>query len=125
VWKDTLRSREWLDRCGESLLVNAWKWALEADPSVTLSSSEGDVLTPLTLTAAEAYHNALWGLAANGVPLGAIGVQARHAPCPSPVHFLPGALHGQSGLKYTRHEVLALVPPLTSPALAHCMGIIN
>jgi hypothetical protein len=75
VWKDTLRSREWIERCGEELLINAWRWAREADATATLCSSEGDVLTPLTLTRAEAYHNALWGLASKGVPLGAIGVQ--------------------------------------------------
>ena len=80
LWRDTMKSREWIDRCGEELLINAWKWAKEVDATATLCSLESDILTPLTLTRAEAYHNTLWGLSSKGVPLGAIGVQVKEQP---------------------------------------------
>ena len=35
------------------------------------------MLDSLTLTKAEAYHNMVWAMASRGVPVGAVGVQAR------------------------------------------------
>jgi len=77
VWKGALVWREWLERCGQDLFFNAFRWAQQADDTATLCSSEFDVLSTLTLTNAEAYHNMIWGMNADGVPVKGIGVQAR------------------------------------------------
>ena len=76
VWTDAMKNREWIGRCGESLLFNAYKWAHQADPKAQLLTSEVDILSPRTLTSAEAYHNMVWEMAHNrDVPVGAIGVR--------------------------------------------------
>ena len=69
VWKGALHWREWIDRCGESLFFDAYRWAHEADPTALLCSSEADVLTTRTLTNAEAYHNLVYRLMDQGVPI--------------------------------------------------------
>lgn len=71
-----MESRDWIDRCGEALYFDAFRWAHEADPSVKLCSSESHVLSSLTLTKAEAYHNLVYRLKSMGVPISAICVQA-------------------------------------------------
>lgn len=76
VWKDSLRWRDWVERCGESLMHSAYSWAAQAAPQAELCTSESGILSSLTLTPAEAYHNSLWDLRARGVPVQAIGVQA-------------------------------------------------
>ena len=77
VWRGALEWRDWIDRCGEELFLNAFKWAAQADARGVLCSSEGNVLNTLTLTNAEAYHNLVYGMRDKGVPLGAVCVQAR------------------------------------------------
>ncbi|KOO23982.1 glycoside hydrolase family 10 [Chrysochromulina tobinii] len=76
VWKGSLHSRDWIDRCGESLYFDAYRWAQQADPAALLCSSEAAVLTTLTLTNAEAYHNLVYRLVDQGVPIKAVCVQA-------------------------------------------------
>ena len=76
VWKGSLHSRDWIDRCGESLYFDAFRWAQQADPAALLCSSEAAVLTTLTLTNAEAYHNLVYRLVDQGVPIKAVCVQA-------------------------------------------------
>ena len=79
VWKGALHWREWIERCGESLFFDAYRWAQQADPSALLCSSEASVLTTLTLTNAEAYHNLVYRLMDQGVPIKAVCVQVgRH-----------------------------------------------
>lgn len=78
VWKDAMRNREWISRCGEALLFDAYRWAHQADGHALLITDEGDILSTQTLTNAEAYHNMVWEMKHNrDVPVGAIGVQAR------------------------------------------------
>ena len=76
VWRGALHWRDWIDRCGESLFFDAYRWAHQADPSAMLCSSEANVLTTLTLTNAEAYHNLVYRLMDQGVPIKAVCVQA-------------------------------------------------
>ena len=76
VWKGALHWREWIERCGEALFFDAYRWAQQADPSALLCSSEASVLTTLTLTNAEAYHNLVYRLMDQGVPIKAVCVQA-------------------------------------------------
>jgi len=77
VWKDAMRNREWIARCGENIFFAAHRWAHQADSAAMLTTSEADVLTTQTLTNAEAYHNMVWEMKYNrGVPVGAIGLQA-------------------------------------------------
>ena len=76
VWRGALHWREWIDRCGESLFFDAYKWAQQADPNAILCPSEADVLTTLTLTNAESYHNLVWRLKDQGIPIRAVCVQA-------------------------------------------------
>ena len=76
VWVGALQWRDWIDRCGEALFHNAYRWAQQADASAALLTSEPAVLDSLTLTKAEAYHNMIWAMASRGVPVGAVGVQA-------------------------------------------------
>ena len=76
VWKGALHWREWIERCGESLFFDAYRWAQQADATAALLTSEPAVLDSLTLTKAEAYHNMIWAMATRGVPVGAVGVQA-------------------------------------------------
>jgi len=76
VWKGALHWREWINRCGESLFFDAYRWAAQADPNALLCSSEASVLTTLTLTNAEAYHNLVYRLMDLGVPVKAVCVQA-------------------------------------------------
>ena len=52
------------------------RWAHQADPSAKLCSSESNVLSTLTLTKAEAYHNLVYRLKSQGIPIEAICVQA-------------------------------------------------
>ena len=68
--------REWIERCGENLFFDAYKWAQQADPAALLCSSEASILTTLTLTNAEAYHNLVYRLMDQGVPIRAVCVQA-------------------------------------------------
>ena len=78
VWKDAMQWKDWIDRCGQQLFFNAYRWAHLADGAATLCSSEADVLSSSTLTKAEAYHNIVWEMAHNKkVPVHGIGVQAR------------------------------------------------
>ena len=49
VWKGALHWKEWIDRCGESLFFDAYRWAQQADPSALLCPSEAEVITTLTL----------------------------------------------------------------------------
>jgi GH35 family endo-1,4-beta-xylanase len=60
----------------ESLFFDAYRWAAQADPTATLCSSEAGVLSTLTLTNAEAYHNLVYRLLDLGVPVKAVCVQA-------------------------------------------------
>jgi endo-1,4-beta-xylanase len=76
VWKGSLEWRDWIDRCGEALFFDAYRWAHQADPSAKLCSSESDILSTLTLTKAEAYHNLVYRLKSQGIPIAAICVQA-------------------------------------------------
>ena len=76
VWKGSLHWRDWIDRCGEGLFFDAYRWAQQADPTALLCSSEAAVLTTLTLTNAEAYHNLVYRLMDQGVPIKAVCVQA-------------------------------------------------
>jgi len=76
VWKGSLHWRDWIERCGEGLFFEAYRWAQQADPSAMLCSSEAAVLTTLTLTNAEAYHNLVYRLMDQGVPIKAVCVQA-------------------------------------------------
>jgi hypothetical protein len=77
VWKDTMKWRDWIDRCGPQLLYSAYRWAHLADGSAVLSTSESDVLNSLTLTKAEAYHNNMWEMAKNKkLPIHGLGLQA-------------------------------------------------
>lgn len=77
VWKDAMRYREWISRCGENLLFDAYRWAHQADGHVLLLTDEGSILSTQTLTSAEAYHNLVWEMKHNrDVPVGAIGVHA-------------------------------------------------
>ena len=78
VWKDAMRHREWIGRCGESVLFDAFRWAHQADGHALLLTDEGDILSTQTLTNAEAYHNMVWEMKNNrDVPVGGIGLQAR------------------------------------------------
>jgi hypothetical protein len=52
------------------------RWAHAADPSALLCSSEDSVLTTLTLTNAEAYHNLVYRLMDQGVPVKAVCIEA-------------------------------------------------
>ena len=76
VWKGALHWRDWIDRCGENLFFDAYRWAQQADPSAILCSSEASVLTTLTLTNAESYHNLVYRLKDQKVPIRAVCVQA-------------------------------------------------
>ena len=76
VWRGALHWREWLDRCGDQLRMNSYRWANQADSAAIQLASEVDVLNTLTLTNAEAYHNMIWAMTSSGVPVGAVGVQA-------------------------------------------------
>ena len=60
-----MRHREWISRCGENVLFNAFRWAHQADGSALLLTDEGDILTTQTLTNAEAYHNLAWEMKNN------------------------------------------------------------
>ena len=76
VWKGALQWRDWIDRCGEALFHNAYRWTQQADANSILVTSEPGVLDSLTLTKAEAYHNMIWAMVSSGVPVGSVGVQA-------------------------------------------------
>jgi hypothetical protein len=76
VWKGALHAREWINRCGESLHFDTYRWAQRADPAALLCPSEDAVLTTLTLTNAEAYHNLVFRLIDQGVPISAVCVSA-------------------------------------------------
>ena len=60
VWRSAMRHREWISRCGENVLFNAYRWAHQADGDALLITDEGDILSTQTLTSAEAYHNMVW-----------------------------------------------------------------
>jgi len=76
VWDGALHWRDWINRCGENLFFDAFRWAQQADPSAVLCSSESSVLTTLTLTNAESYHNLVYRLKDQGVPIRAVCVSA-------------------------------------------------
>jgi hypothetical protein len=76
VWKGALHWRSLIDRCGEAIYFDAFRWAKQADPGAVLIASEVDVLNTKTLTNAEAYHNLLYRMSAQGVPVHAVGLQA-------------------------------------------------
>jgi endo-1,4-beta-xylanase len=77
VWRDAMKHREWIMRCGESILFNSYRWAHQADSAAKLITSESDILSTQTLTNAEAYHNMVWEMKHNrDVPVGGIGVRA-------------------------------------------------
>tara|TARA_B110001452_G_scaffold139621_1_gene116042 strand:+ start:255 stop:3833 length:3579 start_codon:yes stop_codon:yes gene_type:complete len=77
VWRGALGWRELIDRCGEGFYFDAFRWAHAADPAAMLLTSEVDVLNTQTLTRAEAYHNLVYRMISQGVPVGGVGLQAR------------------------------------------------
>lgn len=91
VWSGALHWRDLIDRCGEEIFFDAFRWAGQADPDAVLVASDVDILSTQTLTNAEAYHNLLYRMRAQGVPVHAVGVQA---------HF-----HGEVDASTVKHRL--------------------
>ena len=51
VWTAAMRHREWIQRCGENVLFNAYRWAHAADPQVRVTSSNRPHASALLPTA--------------------------------------------------------------------------